>query len=676
MRGWVIAASTIAIGAGLAEGRSVAKRPIRPQPRAPHINTIDMIALAADGKAVVTRDAQGGVRFWPSLDGATEPVTFTDTKQISSIALAPRPGGYTIGIIDTAGGARLFVADDEAQVKQTARLPASDPMASIAPVPGEDAVIALAADRTIRLLATDGKELARLERRAFSPMAICVAADGASALVREAFDDEVVVLDIKTGKTPSLTVRPEEVKLPDERAHRSIGTCSPDAKKLAYTFSKVKNGQMDTIRVVERDGTHKEFAVPPENLNGSVAFLDEGSMLIVPAGPHAASWRLDLATGDLHPRPSTGTQFGVVAQSVAKGRRVAAAGTWIVVHDVEARKTRWMGYDGFFPQTGAVASSGAVAWTTNWNQLVVDPPSGAPVILSSGAASRRANRLTFADDDHLITMDDAGAVTLWRWKDRKILDQADGGGFAAAYFDYQPATKLLRLSSGAGTHLIYQVKPGEGFEGPWVIADGSYFGGLVAAKAGSELALWTLDHQGKRREYTLDELKKDLTRKDMHDRGAKDEQVGTPNAFDGAGRKYLLRYEGEAVIDILHGKDRRTLKIGGTDVSTIWPSPDGSRVLVVSTRGTVRLFSTAADARKALWSFGGTFAASVISWSPDGRFVAVAAGGGVVLDSATGEAVKRRCSGGFVVSDVAPWGGTVAFEDLGGLPADDHVCAL
>ena len=40
----------------------------------PHSNNIDLVALSRDGELALSRDSLGGIRFWPSLDGKSEPM--------------------------------------------------------------------------------------------------------------------------------------------------------------------------------------------------------------------------------------------------------------------------------------------------------------------------------------------------------------------------------------------------------------------------------------------------------------------------------------------------------------------------------------------------------------------------------------------------------------------------
>src|SRR5688572_15752003 len=89
-------AGTVAIDAG-------APAPIV---RASHTGEIAIVAAADDAGAALTSDQNGELRFWPSLDGANEPVVIHGNHPVD-LALARERDGYVAALLDAASGIEL-----------------------------------------------------------------------------------------------------------------------------------------------------------------------------------------------------------------------------------------------------------------------------------------------------------------------------------------------------------------------------------------------------------------------------------------------------------------------------------------------------------------------------------------------------------------------------------------
>ena len=98
-------------------------------------------------------------------------------------------------------------------------------------------------------------------------------------------------------------------------------------------------------------------------------------------------------------------------------------------------------------------------------------------------------------------------------------------------------------------------------------------------------------------------------------------------------------------------------------ISTIVPSPSGDSFVSIHQRGqSTSLSLHDSESLEERWSYStGVFNNEVV-WSPDGRYVAVAANtGAVVLDAKTGKPVQRRCGVEFEAVAAAP---ATAFNSL------------
>jgi hypothetical protein len=182
--------------------------------------------------------------------------------------------------------------------------------------------------------------------------------------------------------------------------------------------------------------------------------------------------------------------------------------------------------------------------------------------------------------------------------------------------------------------------------------------------ASKDAVLWTIDGGNRVRRYTLKELRTDLSRKQVD---AKGEALGpdqpAPMAFDRSGRAYGVRWNGTGMELFVNPPPQSGKKprVPSRDVNSILPSPDGGRFVVSTGRGeAMALRAYDAHSMEEIWAVAQGPGSQEIVWSPDGRFVAIAANtGAVVLDAATGEPVRRRCGLDFASTGAPP---TTAFN--------------
>jgi WD40 repeat protein len=71
-----------------------------------HAGDITKMSISADGKALLTLDTLGGVRFWPSLAGDVEPVV-VHFSQPTQVTLGIRGDTYIAAALDSSGGVQI-----------------------------------------------------------------------------------------------------------------------------------------------------------------------------------------------------------------------------------------------------------------------------------------------------------------------------------------------------------------------------------------------------------------------------------------------------------------------------------------------------------------------------------------------------------------------------------------
>jgi WD40 repeat protein len=328
----------------------------------------------------------------------------------------------------------------------------------------------------------------------------------------------------------------------------------------------------------------------------------------------------------------------------------------------------YLGYRSFQTQSVAISPSGEwVAWAYMSGPVFVEK-------LGEGVGERvelpsdvnfGTLKVRFFDDEHLILIDGAGGVRLYHWRDAKLVDETGiHGAIRAMHFEPERGVMLVERHNN-DVHLL-EVSP-KGFVGPYIVADQSFRAGLLAkGGVGHEGAvMWTLDSGNKLRHYTLAELRKDPGQDVIM---AKGDPIPpgkvAPLAIDRFGRHYGVRWNGSTMeLFVDFGRHLKTQVSATGDISTIVPSPSGDQFVSIHQRGqSTSLSLHDSESLEERWSFStGVFNNEVV-WSPDGRFVAVAANtGAVVLDAKTGKPVQRRCGVEFEATAATP---ATAFNSL------------
>jgi len=637
---------------------------------AAHTAAIDMVALSADGTAAVSRDSIGGIRLWMSLDGGVEPIVIPE-RGGQTISVQRRGEDFVVAVVDAAGGGKVFVAKADGTVEIAAELPPFNALFELHVVPGGDRVVALFKDHTIKLLGTAGAELSSFGERRFRPTQLRVSADGKLLTT--------VVMDA-TGKGAELQrlSLDETDDGPAIRRHGSptvvaSGTVispttmvvSPDANRVAW-LRKAKGTEWEVaVSDLNKDGAVDDFTVEiPAHVTPALGFASP-TRLLLSSDDGNLSWLRDLESGQTHARTAgpTDSAAGGRAQVVAGGTHIAALGTWLFVHDTEARTHHFLGYGAMQTQSMALSPTGThVAWSYTSGQVFVETveADGTPAVKLVGDPGRRTFRVRFVDDDTLLIATTEGGLRLVRWRtDETIAESGVLGTLRALHLG--PAADVLVVERHNGDSWVFELSPA-GFGPPAVVADHAYRTGVLTRDGTNAKApvMWSLDSSNAVRLYSMAALESDLSR----DAVAKLAQPlgpgqAAPLAIDSQGRRYGVQWDGSRMqLFVRQGDNVRTAAAPGGDVNQIVPSPEGGRFLAIHQRGNTMSISAHDSATmEPLWTYASGVSGNEVSWSADGRLVGVAAStGAVVLDAQSGETVRRRCGFEFRKSFAAPTG--------------------
>ncbi len=639
----------------------------------PHTAAITLVALDPAGAGALTRDALGGVRLWPALDGSREPLV-VPIRDPRAMALAARGEGWTLALLDGAGGARIVGVDAAGGMQPLASLPPTDPLSEILVLPGGDRLLAVGSDHVIRLLDPSGEELARLDVPGLRPasLRIAIAAEGGPkviALSPGEFDNEVgrfavELIPLELGPSSVAQAGTTRVVHIDSPATIDNPTISPDGRTAVYLRRNRLGRTSWHVRALQLDDG-REVSVDSEEILGQqprIGLLANGRVLLDNGTGLGRVVDLRAREVELIPLRSSPT-INHLAASFAGGLRVAPAGTWLAVHELGADDLRYLGYEQINVSDAGLSPSGArVAWALA-DRVLVEGIGGAGEVFEVPGTRPSAQRFVgFVDEELLLTLDWAGGAKLLRWRDGELVDAADLGAQAQT-------AELARDGQGNGALLVRTqlwetptiVALREREIGPRYIAHAA--GNLVGVLAPSaaplaEWGAWTLDNGGGLRRYRFAELEQGLTSKAAL-AAVEAQPFGVPEqlAIDGRGRKLWIRTTGPRPTLSLDGAgDQQDVELAPGFAVFLRPSPDARRIAVIQQRDSNQVLTVLdGDTLATLWAQP-LSAANGLSWSDAGERLAVATtvGGGVVFAADDGSPELARCGLAFEVRRSPP----------------------
>lgn len=641
----------------------------------PHGAAITMIAIDPLSEAALTRDAIGGVRLWPALDGSREPLVVPIRDPRAMALASDGAGGWTLALVDAAGGARLVAVDKAGKMQPLASLPPTDPITQIVVMPGGEQLVAVGSDHVLRLLDRHGTELARLDQPGLRPASLRVApqAEGGPqivALTAGEFDRaegrfavELLPLSITDGKL-ALAGQRQTVHL-DSPPTSDNPSVSPDGRAVVFIQRQrlggatwmvigmqLEDGRQVSVNSQIPNGVQPRFGLLPK---GRV-LLDDGTGL----GRVVDLQARDVELVGLRSSPT----INHLASIFAPGLRVSPASNWLAVHHLDSDELAYLGYEQISVTDAALSPSArTVAWALGDRVAVEQTTDGASVIVEIPGTRAKSQRfIEFLDEELLVMLDWFGGAQLVRWRDGEVMSAADLGN------NIQLA-ELGRNKSGDGVMFVRTNL----WQNPTVVEfENGRIGGRYLTHASASLAgllaprdqpldswgAWTIDGSGKLRNFTLAQLRPGLNT-DAALATGEILSFGAPEQFAvGADKSvYWVRTAGaRPTLHVERGDQSEELQLRAGFVTMMVPSRDGRRIAVVQQRDpgqVITVYDTAS--LQPAWAQP-IPAINGMSWSDGSEAVAIPAtiGGGVVLDGADGTALTARCGLAFELRYTPP----------------------
>lgn len=677
----------------------------------PHTSTISGITLDPTGEAALTLDAAGGLRFWSALDGSAEPLV-VPIRDPRGMALIRAGEGWTLALLDAAGGVRIVSVDADGSMRPRSSLAPTDPLRSIVLVPGSAGegeastparLVAIGADHILRVHDLDGKELGRVEEEGLrlDNLRVTVDAEGVARVfalttgvfnaAEGRFGTQIIAVDV-SAKAPQLGKQRREVFV-DSPPVRDNPSLSPDGRTAVLVQrQRSGTGAWKVLATQLDDG--RTLAIDSGMLNGAqprVTVLPRGRVLL---DDGTGMGRLaDLANEVVEAvpvRPSGNVNH--LLTTSAGNTRAGAVGPWLLVQGLgEAAGSRgaklgrgdvdagiYLGYEPINVMTaGLDADASHVTWQLG-DRVVVEAVGTGEIHEVPGTRGRAAQFVDFVDPDTLVLTEWNGKVELLRWADGASVGGADinnniqqaefagdgrGSGVLVLRTNLWQNPTLVEVDDARLSSVL--MMPGAtSVAGPWLPA-------ATLAEQGfqADWGVWSLDDRSRFSLATAAEL-----------RGANVAKVEPDSQVplgpyehiraDGVERVWWVRTTGNrptlyrAEIDALMKlEDASKLEdlvtkheLGVGFVVQLRPSPDGGLLAVVQQRdpGAVITVLDVADMRT-LWALPIPSALN-LDWADNGGSVVIASGaaGGAVFDSRTGEIQSARCGMAFQALETPP----------------------
>ncbi len=638
----------------------------------PHVAAITLVALDPAGKAAMTRDSSGSVRLWPALDGSKEPL-IVPIRDPRLMALAAHGEGWTLALLDGAGGARIVGAEPDGKLQALASLPPTDPLTELIVLPGGERLVAVGRDHVIRLLDRKGTELARLDAPKLRPasLRVAMAAEGGPKVVavsagefdgqQSRFAVELIPLDIGAA---SIAISGERRTVHiDSPATIDNPTIAPDGRSAVFLRRQWLGGATWKVHAIQLDDG-RSVSVDSEVAVGQqprLGLLPEGRVL------------LDDGTGlgrvvDLRERHveliglRSSPTITHVATAFAANMRVAPASNWLAVHDLVTDDMVYLGYEQVNVTDVGLSPAGAtVAWALG-DRVAVEAVGSNEVFEVPGTRAIAQRYVEFIDEELLLTLDWTGGARLLRWRDGEVVAEVDLG-------NQTQTAELARDGNGNGVLLVRTnlwqnptiAEIRERQFGPRHLAHATAnLAGLLAPNDAplDDWGAWTLDGAGRLRSFTLAQLEQGIDTKSAME-GGNMLSFGMPEqlAVDSKGRQYWVRTtSARPTLHVERGGQREEVELSPGFVVRLNPSPDGERIAVVQQR----------DANQVITVFDGATLQPLwgqplppvngLAWSDAGERVGLPAsfGGGVVFDGGSGDVEASRCGLGFEVRHSPP----------------------
>jgi outer membrane protein assembly factor BamB len=610
---------------------------------AAHYAQISEVAVSADGTAAITRDAMGGLRVWPALDGSLEP-RIVPVASPAALSIERRADGIVAAIVDGSGAGHVVTINKDGRLA-IAGLPIDPALVSLTVLPGGDRVLGVRADQSLGLYDTSGAQLDEASVRGMRIAKLMPRRDGARALalvtttVKGKPGAAIVAIDATSGKLA--LGAPTALPMPIAAGVPATGAVSPKGARVAY-LAQPAGGAVQLLVADATTGAEIKIAESPAiatPMQTAIGWTGDDKLYVVGT---SGGWRVEF-----------GATIEVFASAQAPRMTLPSFGDEAVIGGYGAHLAiertdgtlRFLGYSELAPTAVSVAPSGkTVMWITSSGALMKEALDG-----SGEALVRTPNEwygsIAAVDDHTALAGRNSGVLALVDMDAGKELATLPVSA-STPFLQYSAKRKLVAVMAQAGVIWLVGVdRDGARPLGkPTVIADGAQTFQLLDTP--DDGVLLTYDNAWKGRIYTAAELAKGVSAAQMK----KDRFAGGGAGYvhDRNGQTYVLN--GTEVQIWKKGTKLRTFQV--ETASAISASPDGGRVAVTTQSGAIAIY----DAQgKKLWSVGAGSFAYGTSWSDDGALLAIATqGGGLVIDAATGAARVQSCGWKLTLDTAVP----------------------
>lgn len=693
--GLMVAATVVGAACG-PDGRAVATTPAPPAPDGPelpatvaapepvrtavrrspprgvpHGAAVVATAVSRDATAALSRDALGEVRLWPTLDGAVA-AQAVPVRGVTGMRVQATADVVLSGLVTAGGGGHLLRHGRHGRRLGATALggPGQEMVLHVAPLADASGALVLFADHTLALVDRDGATVDTLARRGMRVRALEVVRGGAAiALVRRSTGDggadhAALRLDASGGR---LRVT-GEVALPLEPLEPTLLAVAGDGARLAYAHAPAPPAAPAAAGAPARKRPRPRPGPPPPSAPAKIAVLElAGGKDVTPAELRAlaitdlaglgfsasdrlhvvtrvAQWEVDLAGGVV----VAGNLPRIVAPAVGDDLLVTGFDVSLLLQ-APGGAVRYLGWQANVPQRVALSRDGRrAAWGTARGELIIEDLDGSEE-LSAGLYEAPLSFLAFLDDEHLVVGSGPGTLHLVDARSgRELGAMAPPGPLGRVEVDARTGW-IAGLRPGGGVWMVRLV-PGQPMPSTThVVADGAQHFQLLAGEGETAPRLLTVDGALALRRYGEAEIVAGLSAKQVRERPT-ETLPRVVARFDRRGRGYSL--DGRK-LQVLDGATvRHTFELG-FDVHDVAVSDDGAQVALIGHQIAVAALDGDGAVRwTASLGLGGRWA---WTYSGDGtRLAAVGSGGGVVLDTATGEQVAAGCAWRFGASSGPP----------------------
>lgn len=608
---------------------------------APHGGAIVTLAVTPDGKAGVSVDELGGVRLWPTLDGASEP-RIVDLPVPRQIAVMPEHRGFLIAMLDEVGSLVLEVVDHDGIGLQRANPPSEPAFRGIGITSAGP--IGWRADQIVMRFAADGTVSEQLGTEPGQRiMAITTSGDKAVAVI-ESGSDKLTRRARWLVLTPKLAwggwiAAGEEVS--------GVLALSPTGKRLAMLSGVA--GQIAQLTVIDTVngsvvGTQADQAAL------DIAFVDDDHLAM--AANSTIAWaKLDDRAG---PKAAPPNGKPPVVNNLSETGMIAAGGGHAVgaingeLMIATPTKLEYLGYDLGSPAVAAVAPNGALMIGVGDTFALLDTnlrAVGSPnlgVLATSAVSELR----WVGGDDWLVESSriSDGITTLAVTDPIHSKTSVLRTDLAMVQLIlHEPATGLITLSLGDApevarwdpvNHKLDKIaalpKP-KGYEQAELVPV------IPALAGGTSLVVVHM-----RDRMTVRWVKDPAAL----EKGASITVDGSLAGVDAAGHAFVWQNTPTGPLELVIYLDAKRIGSMTTDEPvTLWPDRKGARVVQVGQRS-IGLAST--DGTRS-WLQSLQLVTEAL-WLDDGSIVVVSAGGLARLDASTGSVIAARCGWRFGLS--------------------------